>query len=108
MGGITKTSWQAGQSGNPNGRPKSGYSIVETIIEMMHADPRIKKQLSEKILAQALKGSEVSQKLLLQYMDGMPTQETKVTFGNKLTNDTLESIDEMYAKNQQTIPETNQ
>lgn len=70
--------WKPGQSGNPAGRPPKGYSITETIKEMMDAQPEIKKALSKVILQKALEDKDMTAiKLLWSYLDGMPklTQE---------------------------------
>lgn len=63
-----------GAAANPNGRPKKGYSITETIRSMLTARPEIKQELGNKILEMALKGDITAIKTLWQYMDGMPKQ----------------------------------
>lgn len=67
-------------SGNPNGRPSKGYSITETIREMMTEKPEIKRALGSKILEAALKGDLQAIKLMWNYMDGMPEQKTDISF----------------------------
>lgn len=71
--------FKKGQSGNPNGRPPKGYSITETFKEMFKSDPDIKRDLAEKILEKARKGDVTAQKLIWNYMDGMPKQGVEVT-----------------------------
>ena len=71
----TSTSFTKGKSGNPDGRPPKGYSITETIKEMMAEKPEIKKALGAKILDMALKGDITAMKTLWNYMDGMPQQD---------------------------------
>lgn len=71
--------WKKGQpSPNPNGRPKKGYSISETIREMMDEQPEIKKALGSKIIEAAVKGDIAAIKLIWSYMDGMPKQSMDV------------------------------
>ena len=67
-----KTAWKPGQSGNPNGRPKKGYSITETIKSMLKSKPEIKKALSTKILEKGLQGDMAAIRMLWSYMDGLP------------------------------------
>ena len=69
------TSYKPGQSGNPKGRPKKGYSITETVKSMLNAKPEIKQALANKVLEKALKGDIAAQKMIWQYMDGMPQQD---------------------------------
>lgn len=68
-----------GQSGNPNGRPPKGYSITETLKEMMGAKPEIKQALGTKLIELALKGDLAAIKLLMSYLDGNPIQRTELT-----------------------------
>ncbi len=44
-GNHTKTEWKSGQSGNPMGRPRAGYSIVEVIQDFFSANPEKKQQM---------------------------------------------------------------
>lgn len=63
---------------NKRGRPLKGYSITETIKDMMDAEPKIKQALGKVILKKALEEQDMTAiKLLWSYMDGMPklTQE---------------------------------
>ena len=73
--------WKEGESGNPNGRPKKGYSITEMMKEMLNEQPEIKKGIGQRIAKKALEGDPAAIKMLWQYMDGMPLQknETDVT-----------------------------
>lgn len=68
--------WKPGESGNPAGRPKKGFSIKEVVQSMLVADPALKKALAQKWLQKALegKGDFASLRLLIHYMDGMPVQ----------------------------------
>ena len=72
------TQFKEGQSGNPNGRPKKGVSITDTIRQMMNEQPEIKKALGAKILDMALKGDITAIKTIWNYLDGMPQQSLKV------------------------------
>lgn len=74
--------WKKGQSGNPHGRPKKGYSITETFRQLLEGKPEIRKQLAQSILNKALIGDVAAQKLIWQYMDGMPKQEIDATINN--------------------------
>jgi hypothetical protein len=78
-----ETRFKEGQSGNPAGRVPKGYSITETIREMMGERPEIKKALGTKVIDAALKGDMAAIKLIWSYMDGMPIQQTDVTIKEK-------------------------
>lgn len=71
--------WQPGESGNPKGRPKKGYSISEMMKELLESDPEKKRALVEAILAKAMTGDVAAMKAIWNYMDGMPLQATDVT-----------------------------
>ena len=71
--------FKPGQSGNPNGRPPKGYSITEAFKSMLGAQPEVKAQIVEAIKEKALKGDPAAQKLIWQYMDGMPKQGIEIT-----------------------------
>lgn len=80
-------SWKKGQSGNPNGRPAKGYSITE-MMQKIIATPRkddkgrlqdVREVLATKILEKALVGDVAAQKMIWQYMDGMPLQKNEIT-----------------------------
>lgn len=72
---ATQTSFQKGQSGNPNGRPKKGYSITETMREMFGKDPSIKEKLVQTIIDKAIGGDVSAMKLIINYTDGVPKQQ---------------------------------
>lgn len=67
--------FKKGESGNPKGRPKKGYSITEWFKNMLAAEPDVKEQLGRSILEKALKGDPTAVKLIWNYMDGMPKQD---------------------------------
>lgn len=78
QGKNTGHKWQPGESGNPNGRPKKGHSITETIKAMMDEKPEIKKALGAKILQSAMDGDITAMKTIWSYLDGMPTQKQEI------------------------------
>jgi hypothetical protein len=63
-----------GADANPNGRPKKGYSITEYFKEMLASNPEVKESIAKSIIAKALEGDTAAQKMVWQYMDGMPEQ----------------------------------
>ena len=75
----TRTSFKKGQINNPNGRPKKGYSITETMKKMLRADPNIKKALSQMVLQKAIKGDLAAAKVIWSYMDGTPISTLELT-----------------------------
>jgi len=68
-----------GETRNPKGRPSKGYSITETIRDMMAKNPEIKKKLGNKIIEMALRGDINAMKIVWQYMDGMPKQPIELS-----------------------------
>lgn len=83
------TSYKPGQSGNPKGRPPKGYSITEWFREMFASSPEVKDALGKSILKKALEGDTAAQRLVWNYIDGMPQQKVDVTtLGDKINTDT--------------------
>jgi len=70
--------WKKGESGNPNGRPPKGYSITEWFQNMLHSRPEVKEAMGNSILKKALEGDATAQKLIWNYMDGMPLQKGEI------------------------------
>jgi len=68
------TQFKPGQSGNPDGRPKKGYSISEWFKEMLASKPEVRDAIGKSITKKALEGDVTAQKLVWSYMDGMPSQ----------------------------------
>lgn len=66
--------FKPGETGNPNGRPKKGYSITEWFQEMLSSKPEVKDAIGKSIMKKALEGDAAAQRLVWQYMDGMPKQ----------------------------------
>lgn len=71
-------SWKEGQSGNPNGRPPKGYSITEWFHNMFNESPEVKDAMGKSIIKKALEGDVSAQKMIWQYMDGMPLQKNEI------------------------------
>lgn len=71
-----------GKSGNPDGRPKKGYSISEWFKNMLDSKPEVKDAIGNSILKKALQGDTTAQKLVWSYMDGMPKQGVELTGEN--------------------------
>ncbi len=71
--------FKEGQSGNPNGRPLKGYSITDWFKNMLDSDPEVKDKIGKSILNKALEGDIAAQKLVWNYMDGLPLQSTDLT-----------------------------
>ncbi len=72
---VRGTPFPPGVSGNPNGRPPKGYSITEAFKTMLSSSPETKAEIVEAIRQKALKGDPTAQKLIWNYMDGMPQQD---------------------------------
>jgi hypothetical protein len=81
---------------NKNGRPPKGYSITEWFREMLDSKPEVKDAIGKSILAKALEGDTAAQKMVWQYMDGMPKQtiehEGEVNTGAKEVAMVLQKI----------------
>ena len=75
--------WKKGQSGNPKGRPPKGYSITEWFREMLAKKPEVKEAIGKSIIKKALEGDSAAQRLVWNYMDGMPHQSTDITSDGK-------------------------
>jgi hypothetical protein len=73
------TQFKPGNNANPNGRPLKGYSITEWFKGMLSSNPEIKDKLGKAILDKAQAGDPTAMKLVWNYMDGMPKQESEVT-----------------------------
>lgn len=63
-----------GNTANPNGRPKKGYSITEAFRTMLSAEPEVKAQIVQSIKDKALAGDPAAIKMVWEYMDGKPKQ----------------------------------
>lgn len=91
------TQFKPGQSGNPRGARKKGESIAELMrkylaepveIETGEGDARTKTMLERRelfvraVFRKAMAGSDAAQKLVWNYMDGLP--EANVNLGGSL------------------------
>jgi len=81
-----------GETRNPNGRPPKGYSITEWFREMMGKNPKIKDAIGKSILKKALEGDIAAQKLIWNYMDGLPIAKNEV-HGNLTIADLIRKTD---------------
>ncbi len=61
-----------GHTANPNGRPLKGYSITEAFKSMLETEPAVKASIVQSIKEKALDGDTTAQKLIWNYMDGLP------------------------------------
>ena len=95
-------SWQPGQSGNLNGRPKSAWtwaSLVRKAMDEVGEDgKRLKGQVSKALVTKALTGDVQAIKEIGDRIDGKPKQsieakiETEVTVYNKLNDEELSKV----------------
>lgn len=78
VGGITGKGWKKGQSGNPNGRPKSGFALNEYITELANVELEDKKTMLEavvgKVYEEALNGNMTAVAYLSDRILGKPNQ----------------------------------
>lgn len=79
----TRTSFKKGEVHNPDGRPPKGYSITEWFQNMLKSSPEVKDAIGKSITKKALEGDTAAQKLVWNYMDGMPKQNLDVTSDGK-------------------------
>ena len=76
---LVKHQWKKGQSGNPNGRPKSGFALNEYITELANTPVgRSKKTMLEavvsKVYEEALNGNMTAVAYLSDRILGKPNQ----------------------------------
>jgi len=78
-------SWGPGQSGNPKGRPKKRDSLVSLLKEVLEEEYLTDKKgrtwaevLTEQLLLKAVKGDMGAQRLVWEYVEGKPKQETEI------------------------------
>ena len=64
---LTKTSWQAGRSGNPRGRPRSGEELSAVLRQTVD-----RRRFAEKLCELCYAGDVQAMRLLLSYTDGLP------------------------------------
>ena len=76
---LVKHQWKKGQSGNPNGRPKSGFALNEYITELANTPVgRSKKTMLEAVVntvyQEALGGNMTAVNFLADRILGKPNQ----------------------------------
>jgi len=79
---------------NRKGRPKKEFTITDKIRQIIQEkDPQLKKTYLEifanTVIKRAIKGDPTCVKLVMQYIDGMPTQRIEI-------NDKLEEAIEAF------------
>ena len=63
---------------NRKGQPLKGYSITAWFQNMLNSRPEVKEAMGSAILKKALEGDPTAQKLVWNYMDGMPKQDVGI------------------------------
>ena len=75
---LVKHQWKKGQSGNPNGRPKSGFALNEYITDLANVELEDKKTMLEavvgKVYEEALDGYMSAINFLADRILGKPSQ----------------------------------
>ena len=75
---LVKHQWKKGQSGNPNGRPKSGFALNEYITDLANVELEDKKTMLEAVVAkvyeEALDGNMTAINFLADRILGKPSQ----------------------------------
>lgn len=75
---LVKHQWKKGQSGNPNGRPKSGFALNEYITDLANVELEDKKTMLEavvgKVYEEALDGNMTAINFLADRILGKPSQ----------------------------------
>lgn len=75
---LVKHQWKKGQSGNPKGRPKSGFALNEYITDLANVELEDKKTMLEAVVAkvyeEALDGNMTAINFLADRVLGKPSQ----------------------------------
>ena len=75
---LVKHQWKKGQSGNPNGRPKSGFALNEYITDLANVELEDKKTMLEavvgKVYEEAVDGNMSAINFLADRVLGKPSQ----------------------------------
>lgn len=75
---LVKYQWKKGQSGNPKGRPKSGFALNEYITNLANVELEDKKTMLEavvgKVYEEALDGNMTAINFLADRVLGKPSQ----------------------------------
>ena len=76
---LVKYQWKKGQSGNPKGRPKSGFALNEYITNLANVELEDKKTMLEavvgKVYEEALDGNMTAINFLADRVLGKPSQQ---------------------------------
>ena len=79
---LVKHQWKKGQSGNPNGRPKSGFALNEYITDLANVELEDKKTMLEavvgKVYEEALDGNMTAISFLADRVLGKASQSIAV------------------------------
>jgi len=80
----SSTTLRKGQTANPNGRPKKGESLTETMKMFLEQAPpgqelTYKELFVKKSYQKAIEGDPTFAKLVWNYIDGMPKQSVDLT-----------------------------
>ena len=91
---LVKHQWKKGQSGNPNGRPKSGFALNEYITELANVELEDKKTMLEavvgKVYEEALDGNMTAINFLADRVLGKPSQQIGI---KDVSDDTIKVFD---------------
>ena len=75
---LVKYQWKKGQSGNPKGRPKSGFALNEYITDLANVELEDKKTMLEavvgKVYEEAFDGNMTAINFLADRILGKPSQ----------------------------------
>lgn len=81
-----------GQSGNPNGRPKTQRAMFsEEIMRLCH-EQNLHKAVIAKMARMALDGDVQCMKMIIERIEGKATTRVEVSTGSLLLQDFLEGI----------------
>lgn len=77
-----------GETRNPNGRPKKGETLTDVMRKFLSEAPPGQKLTYKEMFVQksyqlAMKGDATFGKLVWNYMEGMPKQQTDITSNGK-------------------------
>lgn len=77
--------WKPGESGNPHGRPPKGQALADVMREYLDGEiegqsgVKRKEAFVKAVYMRAMKGGDAAMKLIMNYIDGMPKQDIKLT-----------------------------
>lgn len=73
----SSTTFQPGQSGNPNGRPSTRRKELNELLEQVFTNPK-RRAVIEKLIEDAEKGDHEARTLLLAYTYGKPKERIDI------------------------------